>query len=60
VLATKRIPDAIIIGDDRISAESAYQWATSVQNLLARILWRKDNVKYQEWNRDSRKKNSGP
>ncbi len=37
VLATRRSPGPNVIGDDRVNSQIAYQWATSVQNLLARV-----------------------
>ena len=37
VLATQRDPGPDIIGDDRVDSQLAYQWATSVQSLLARV-----------------------
>lgn len=37
VLATRRSPGPNVIGDSRVDSQQAYQWATSVQNLLARV-----------------------
>jgi len=37
VLATKRSPGRHVIGDFRVDTQMAYQWATSVQNLLVRV-----------------------
>lgn len=37
VLATKRSPGPNVIGDFQVDSQQAYQWATSVQNLLARV-----------------------
>jgi hypothetical protein len=37
VLATKRSLGPNVIGDYRVDSQLAYQWATSVQNLLARV-----------------------
>lgn len=37
VLATQRSPGEMVIGDDRVDTQLAYQWATSVQHLLARV-----------------------
>ncbi|MBI5892788.1 MAG: HEPN domain-containing protein [Deltaproteobacteria bacterium] len=37
VLATKRSPGTNVIGDFRVDTQMAYQWATSVQNLLVRV-----------------------
>lgn len=37
VLATKRDPGPGVIGDYRVDAQMAHQWATSVQNLLVRV-----------------------
>jgi hypothetical protein len=37
VLATRSDPGPNVIGDDRVDTQLAYQWATSVQNLLARV-----------------------
>ncbi len=37
VLATKRSPGPNVIGDSKVDTQMAYQWATSVQNLLVRV-----------------------
>ena len=37
VLATQQDPGPNVIGDDRVDSQLAYQWATSVQNLLLRV-----------------------
>ena len=37
VLGTKRSPGPHVIGDYRVDSQQAHQWATSVQNLLARV-----------------------
>jgi hypothetical protein len=37
VLATKRSPGSNVIGDSRVDTQMAFQWATSVQNLLVRV-----------------------
>ena len=37
VLSTRRSPGPNVLGDDRVDTQIAYQWATSVQNLLARV-----------------------
>lgn len=37
VLATKRSLASHVIGDYEVDSQKAYQWATSVQNLLARV-----------------------
>ncbi|WP_434687018.1 HEPN domain-containing protein [Pseudanabaena minima] len=36
LLSTKRSPGQNVIGDSRVDSQMAYQWATSVQNLLSR------------------------
>lgn len=37
VLATKHSPGPNVVADYRVDSQKAYQWATSVQNLLARV-----------------------
>ena len=37
LLATKRAPGPSVIADSFVDSELAYQWATSVQNLLVRV-----------------------
>lgn len=37
VLATRESPGQYIVSDDYIDTQMAYQWATSVQNILARV-----------------------
>lgn len=40
ILTTKHGPGAGVMGDARVDSQMAYQWATSVQNLLVRIFGR--------------------
>jgi HEPN domain-containing protein len=48
VLATQRSPGSGVIGDDRVDSQMAYQWATSAQNLLARVFGR-DSEHYKNF-----------
>ena len=48
VLATQHDPGPNVIGDDRVDTQLAYQWATSVQNILARVFGR-DSEHYKSF-----------
>jgi hypothetical protein len=48
VLATQQDPGPNVIGDDVVDTQLAYQWATSVQNLLARVFGR-DSEHYKNF-----------
>jgi hypothetical protein len=48
VLATQHDPGLNVIGDDLVDAQLAHQWATSVENLLARVFGR-DSEHYRNF-----------
>ena len=48
VLATQHGPGEMVIGDDLVDTQLAYQWSTSVQSLLARVFGR-DSEHYRNF-----------
>jgi hypothetical protein len=48
VLATQQSPGEMVIGDDLVDTQLAYQWSTSAQNLLARVFGR-DSEHYRNF-----------
>ncbi|MBT2764085.1 hypothetical protein [Paenibacillus sp. ISL-20] len=54
VMNTRKSPGSNVIGDDRVDAEIASQWATSTQNLIERVFG-KDSVHLKNINKIAEK-----